>query len=206
MCVVVNFAAVPRVNMGSLSWLVTVIWVVAYLWWVVVAWAVVEVVRARVSQKALVRGRPSRSVVFGLLVGVFGVSILVGVWKLPSQSSVNPVSAEESTQVSHVVRTVANAFPPGAVAVKFWPTPIASPFSPEDYVEYQYGQAILWQLTTAGFAPSMQPFFTDLSGVISQRNSSARVLDVIMTKQGWTSVIKRVVVGSTRAPAGHRLS
>lgn len=52
---------------------------------------------------------------------------------------------------------------------QFWPTPNASSVTPENYVEYQYGQAILWQLTAAGFEPLMQPFFTSWSGITFPR-------------------------------------
>jgi hypothetical protein len=198
-CVVVDFASVPRVNVDSLSWLVTMLWLVAYLWWLTVVWAVIEVVRAQSLQRVSLRGRPSPSSVFGVLIGVLVVIGLAGIWRLPSQSSVNPVSPEESTQVSNVVRTVASKIPPGAVTLKFWPTPPAY-LSPEGYVEYQYGQAILWQLTTAGFEPLMQPFFTTLSGITYPRDRTSPTVNVIMTDDKWSSQIQEVVIGSYNPP------
>lgn len=195
-CVVVDFASVPRVNAGSLSWLVTILWLVAYFWWLIVVWAVIEVVRAQLLQRVSIRVHPSPSSVFAVVIGVLVVISLAGIWKLPSQSSVNPVSSEESTQVSNVVRTVASKIPPGAVTLKFWPTPLVSPFTPEDYVEYQYGQAILWQLTTAGFTPSLQSFFTVLSGITYSLDRSSPTVNVIMTDDSWSSVIQKVVIGS----------
>ncbi len=205
-CVVVDFASVPRVNVNSLSWLVTMLWLVAYLWWLIVVWAVIEVVRAQSLQRVSLRGRPSPSSVFGILIGVLVVIGLAGIWKLPSQSSVNPVSSEESTQVSNVVRTVASKIPPGAVTLKFWPTPYA-PYgvTPEDYVEYQYGQAILWQLTTAGFEPLMQPFFSELSGITYPRDRSSPTVNVIMTDDKWSSQIQEVVIGSYSPPLTTRV-
>jgi hypothetical protein len=197
-CVVVDFASVPRVNVDSLSWLVTMLWLVAYLWWLTVVWAVIEVVRAQSLQRVSLRGRPSPSSVFGVLIGVLVVIGLAGIWRLPSQSSVNPVSPEESTQVSNVVRTVASKIPPGAVTLKFWPTPAY--LSPEGYVEYQYGQAILWQLTTAGFEPLMQPFFTTLSGITYPRDRTSPTVNVIMTDDKWSSQIQEVVIGSYNPP------
>jgi len=198
-CVVVDFASVPRGNGVSLSWLVTMLWLVAYLWWLIVVWAVIELVRAQSLQRVSLRGRPSPSSGFGVLIGVLVVIGLAGIWRLPSQSSVNPVSPEESTQVSNVVRTVASKIPPGAVTLKFWPTPPAY-LSPEGYVEYQYGQAILWQLTTAGFEPLMQPFFTTLSGITYSRDRTSPIVNVIMTDDKWSSQIQEVVIGSYNPP------
>jgi len=195
-CVVADFASVPRINTGSLSWLVTMLWIVAYLWWLVVVWAVIEVARARSLQRVSLRLGPSPSVALGILTGVLVVMGLAGTWKLPSQTSVNPVSPQESTQVSNVVRTVASKIPPGAVTVKFWPIPHAAHFSPEDYVEYQYGQAILWQLTTAGYEPLMQPFFTRLSGIAYPRDRSSPTVNVIMTDASYSAQIQKVVIGS----------
>jgi len=200
-CVVVDFASVPRGNVSSLSWLVTMLWLVAYLWWLIVVWAVIEVVRAQSLQRVSLRGRPSPSSVLGVLMGVLVVIGLAGIWKLPSQSSVNPVSSEESTQVSNVVRAVASKILPGAVTLKFLPTPsLAYGMSPEDYVEYQYGQAILWQLTAAGFEPLMQPFFTELSGITYMRDRSSPTVNVIMTDDKWSSQIQEVVIGSYNPP------
>jgi hypothetical protein len=198
-CVVVDFASVPRINVDSLSWLVPMLWLVAYLWWLTVVWAVIEVVRAQSLQRVSLSGRPSPSSVVGVLIGALVVIGLVSIWRLPSQSSVNPVSPEESTQVSNVVRTVASKIPPGAVTLKFWPTPLTY-LSPEGYVEYQYGQAILWQLTAAGFEPLMQPFFTKLSGITYPRDRTSPTVNVIMTDDKWSSQIQKVVIGSYNPP------
>ena len=82
------------------------------------------------------------------------------------------------------------------MTLRFSPTPYAATFSPEDYVEYQYGQAILWQLTTAGYRPLMQPFFTDLSGITYPHDRVSPTVDVIMTRDAWSAQIERVVVRS----------
>jgi hypothetical protein len=202
--VVVDFASVPRINMGSLSWLVTMLWLVAYLWWLIVVWAVIEVVRAATLQRVRVRTRPlpkfNTDFEVFILFGVLIVVVLAGLWKLPSQSSVN---SEENAQVSNVVRTVASKIPPGAVTLKFWPTSSAANLSPEGSVEYSDGQAILWQLTTAGFEPLMQPFFTELSGITYPRDQSSPTVNVIMTDDGWSSQIQKVVIGTYSPPAKH---
>jgi Ca2+/Na+ antiporter len=205
MCVVVDFASVPRLNMGSLQWLVTMLWLVAYLWWLIVVWAVIELVRATTLQRVHASNRPlpKFNTAFGvfILFGVLIVMVLAGLWRLPSQSSVN---SEESAQVSNVVQIVASKFPPGAVNFKFWPTPYAAYLSPEDYVEYDYGQAILWQLTTAGFEPLMQQhFFTTMSGITYARDRSSPTVNVIMTDDGWSSQIQKVVIGTYSPPAKH---
>jgi hypothetical protein len=196
-CVAVDFASLPRVNVGSLPWLVTMLWLVAYLWWLVLAWAVVEVARAWSRQRVSQGDRLSPAGTLGALIGMLVLFVLAGVWKLPSQSSVNPVNAEESLQVSNVVRTVENTVPPGTVTLKFSPTPQAADSSPQDWVEYQYGQAILWRLTAAGFKPLMQPYFTDFSGLTYPRDRSSPTVDVTMTDESWSSQIKKVMIQSS---------
>jgi hypothetical protein len=106
------------------------------------------------------------------------------------------VNAEESAQVSNVVRTVESNLRPEAVAINFWPRPNPSHFTPEAYVEYGYGQAILYQLTADGFEPLMQPFFTVLSGISYSQGSAPRRVDVIMTGESWSSVPQKVVIGA----------
>ncbi len=199
-CAVVDFASVPRKSVDSLSWLVTMLWIVAYLWWLTVGWAVIEVVRTWAFRKTPLVRRPAPWTVEGALVGMLVAIGLVGIWKLPSQPSNNPVSPEESTQVSSVVRTVTSSVGPRAFSLKFWPTPDAKHFTPEDYVEYQYGQAILWQLTAAGFNPMMQPFFTKLSGIMNPPGRPSRTVNVYMTDDQWSSQIRRVVVGHNGSP------
>jgi hypothetical protein len=196
-CAVVAFASVPRINEGSLSWLVTMLWLVACLWWLIVVGAVIEVVRAHSLKRVSFTSRPSPSGAFGVLVGGLVVMGLVGIWKLPSQSTVD---AAESAQVSDVVRTVTSKVPPGAVTLKFWPQPPTVGISPENYVEYRDGQAIRWQLTAAGFAPSMQPLFTKLSGISYARERSSPTVNVIMVDDQWLSHIQEVVIGAYRPP------
>ena len=72
--------------------------------------------------------------------------------------------------MSNVVHTVASKIPPGAVALKFWSTPGATHSSSEEWVEYHYGQAILWRLTAEGF--------------------------IVMTDETGSSQIQDVVIGS----------
>ena len=204
-CVVVDFASVPRGNVSSLSWLVTMLWIVAYLWWLIVVWAVIEVVRVATLQRVHVKNRPlpKFNTEFGVLIlfGVLIVMVLAGLWRLPSQSSVN---SEENAQVSNVVRTVASKIQPEAVTIEFWPTPHTAYFSAEDYVEYWYGQAILWQLTVAGFEPLMQQFFfTELSGIPYPRDRSSPTVNVIMADDGWSSQIQKVVIGTYSPPTKH---
>ena len=102
--------------------------------------------------------------------------------------------------MSDVVRTVAHDIRPGAVTVKFWPTPFEYFLEPETYVEYQDGQAILWQLTAAGFEPSMQSFFTALSGITYPHNPSSPTVNVIMSDHAWDSQIQKVVIGTYHPP------
>jgi hypothetical protein len=180
------------------------LWIVGYLLWLIVIWAVIEVMRAWALQKAHVRGRPSPKLKtvfeFFILFGVLIVMVLVGLWKLPSQSSVN---SEENAQVRNVVRTVASKIQPEAVTIKFWPTP-SLPLSllrPVPFVEFMYGQAILWQLTAAGFEPLLQPqqFFTELSGITYARDRSSPTVNVIMNGVQ----IQRVVIGTYSPPGKH---
>ncbi len=199
-CVVVAFASVPAAHVESLLWLMPILWVVAYIWWLIVIWAVIEAVRARRFQKSSLWDRPSPAMSFGVLVGVLLLLGLVGVWRLPSQSSVNSV---ESAQVSKVVRTVVHKIRPGTITVKFWPRPSVFSVSTEDYVAYQYGQAILWQLTAAGFKPLMPPFFTVLSAITYPSDPFAPKVNVIMKDQGGNSQIQKVVLGTYR-PRGSR--
>jgi hypothetical protein len=206
-CVVVAFASVPRVNVGSLSWLVPAVWLVGLLWWLTVVWGVVELARSHIPRRSSARRPYAYSGPFTFSLGVaLAVLVTVGVWKLPSQSSVNPVSPQEGVQVSNLVQSVARKVPPGEVTIKFWPKPTLSPFGPEDYVEYQYGQAILWRLTTAGFQPLMQSFFTDLSGITNSRRQTSRTVNVIMNRDSWSSVIEKVVIGRYDPSSEHRTS
>ena len=56
------------------------------------------------------------------------------------------MNPEEGLQVGAIARTVADKLPPGAVALRFSPTPpLTTSSSPVNWVEYQYGQALLWQ-------------------------------------------------------------
>jgi hypothetical protein len=200
--VVVAIASVPRANVGSLSWLVTDVWLVSFVWWLTVAWALIELLRAHVLPRMTLARDQTPFRLFGLSVAVaLTVLVTVGVWKLPSQSSVNPLSPQEGSQVSAVVQTVASHVPPGAVRIRFWPTPSVTHFGAEDYVEYQYGQAILWRLTAAGFEPLMQPFFTNLSGVPNADTPHSRTLNVIMTRDGYSSVIEKIVIGGYKDPS-----
>ena len=198
-CVVVDFASVPRANLGSLPWLVEMLWVVATLWWLVVAWAVVETVRAW-SRHAVAAGRrPTPALVAGGLVGALVLLLLAGIWKLPSQSSVDPVNPEEGLQVGAIVRTVADKLPPGTVALRFSPTPpLTTGSSPVNWVEYQYGQALLWQLTADGYTPQMQPYFTEFSGLTYPPSGPSPIVHVTMTDDSWSSVVKKVAIDSPR--------
>jgi hypothetical protein len=197
--VVVSFAAVPSAHTGSLLWLVTMLWVVADLLALIVVWAVIEVVRSHALQKVSLKGLPSlkRSTVFGALIAALLVMGLVGVWRLPSQASVN---SEESAQVSNVVQTVARNIQPGAVTIKFWPTPYLYFLNSASYMDFEYGQAILWQLTAAGFEPLLQPYFTELSGITYPRDPSSPTVNVIMTEGGSRSHIQKVVIGTYHPP------
>ena len=198
--VVVSFASVPSAHRFSLSWLVIVLWVVAYLLALIVVWAVIEVVRSHALQKVSLKGLPSlkRSTVFGALVAVLLVMGLVGVWRLPPQASVN---SEESAQVSNLVQTVERNVQPRAVTIKFWPTPYPYLLDRASSNDFDYGQAILWQLTAAGFEPQMQPYFTYVSGITYSRDPSSPIVNVIMTYHGNYSHIQKVVIGTYHPPA-----
>lgn len=196
--VVVSFSSVPSADAIPLGWLVIMLWVVAYLLALIVVWAVVEVVRSHALQKVSLKGLPSlkRSTVFGALIAVLVVMGLVGVWRLPSQASVN---SEESVQVSNVVQTVARNIQPGAVTIKFWPTPLFGNSAVNN--DFEYGQAILWQLTAAGFEPLLQPYFTELTGITYPRDPSSPTVNLIMTDGGSRSHIQKVVIGTYHPPA-----
>ncbi len=58
---VIDFASIPRVNLGSLSWLVTMLWLVGFLWWLIVVWAVIEVVYAHSAQRVSLGNHASPS-------------------------------------------------------------------------------------------------------------------------------------------------
>lgn len=195
LCTLIGFASVPRVNVGSLSWLVAVLWVIAYLWWIIIVWGAIELVRAFTTQKVPLHSRSSPVRSWAAIIPVLFAILLLGVWKLPSQTSVDPVSPHEGAQVSSVVRTIESRFSSGTVGIRFWPTPNPSTVTPENYVEYQYGQALLWQLTAAGFNPIMEPFFTVWSGVTFPRDPSVRIVNVVMTRDQWLSQIKDVTIG-----------
>jgi len=203
--VVVAFASVPRANVGSVTWLVPAVWIVSLLWWLIVVWAVVELVKAYVPHATSWGSHHAPSGIYGMCIGAaLVVGLVVGVWKLPSQSSVSPVSHLESAQVGEVVRALSDVVPTKKVTIRFCPTPSLVPFGPEDYVEYQYGQAILWRLTAAGFETRMQPFFTALSGIPNPKSASSRTVNVIMSRDSWSSVVQKVVIGRYRAAADHR--
>jgi hypothetical protein len=52
------------------------------------------------------------------------------------------------------------------------------------------------RLGGTGFRPLMEPFFTELSGIIFPRDRSSPTVNVIMTNDKWSSVIQDVVIGS----------
>jgi hypothetical protein len=204
--VVVSVASVPKAHVNSLSWLVIVLWVVADLLALIAVWAVIEIVRSLALQK-LSRKDPAsldRSTVVGTLIAMLFVLGLVGVWRLPSQASVN---SEESAQVSKVVQTVSRTIRPGPITISFWPVPNTQFMEPgsSDHFDYgndfDYGQAILWRLTAAGFEPSLQPFFTDLSGITYSRDASAPTVNVITTDNGNYLHIRKVVIGRYHSSA-----
>jgi hypothetical protein len=199
---VVAFASVPSAHIGSLSWLVAMLWIVAYLVWLIVIWAVIDLVRAHAPQRVSLRGRLSPATPIGVLIGVLVITGLVGVWRLRSQSTVN---SAESTQVSNVVQTVEHNIRPGVVAIKFWPQPFILSIGAVGHVEYQYGQAIMWQLTTAGYQPLMPPLFTVLSAITYPLDPSSPKVNVIMNDQGSQSQIERVVIGAYRPPVSRQL-
>jgi hypothetical protein len=60
----------------------------------------------------------------------------------------------------------------------------------------QYGQAMLWQLTVAGFEPLLQPYFTEMSGITYPRDPSSSTVNVIMTDHGNFAHIQKVVIGT----------
>lgn len=197
--VVVSFASVPIAHTISLSWLVTVLWVVAYLLALIVVWTAIEVVRSHALQRVLPDGLPSlkRSTALGALIAVLLVMGVVGVWGLPAQASVN---AEESAQVSSLVHTVVHEIRPGKVTIRFWPTPYVDLLGPESVMDFQYGQAMLWQLTVAGFEPLLQPYFTDMSGLTYRQDPSSPTVNVIMTDHGDYADIQTVVIGTYHPP------
>jgi hypothetical protein len=206
--VVVSFASVPSAHLFSLSWLVPVLWIVAELLALTVVWALIEVVRAHANQTLSLKVHPSPrpSTGFGVLIGVLLAMGLVGVWRLPAQASVD---SEESAQVSNLVQTVERNLPHGVVTIKFWPTPhgYSDGGSPQTSNDFSYGQAMLWQLTINGYEPTMQRYFTDVSGITYQRDKSSPTVNVIMTGGEFFSHIQRVVIGPYPAPAkGGRLS
>jgi hypothetical protein len=190
--VVVGFALVPRDIAASLSWLVTMLWLLADLWWLTLIWAITAFARSQRSQRVHTVKHPfvRQSTLCAVVVGLILLLSVWGVWKLPSQSSVN---SNESAQVSKAVRTVESTITPRTVTIAFSPTPhLPLSFArPVPYAEYQVGQAILWQLTAAGYRPLMQPFFTDLSGIIYPHDRSSPTVHVIM----HGVQVQKVVIG-----------
>ena len=198
--VVVSFASVPSAHTIPLGWLSIMLWVVAYLLALIVVWAVVEVFRSHALQNVSLKGLPSlkRAALFGAFIAVLLVMGLAGVWRLPSQASVN---SEESVQVSNVVQTVARNIQRGAVTIKFWPAPAFYFGNSAVNNDFEYGQAILWQLTAAGFEPLLQPYFTELTGITYPRDPSSPTVNLIMTYDGSRSHIQKVVIGTYHPPA-----
>jgi hypothetical protein len=207
-CVAANFALVPRASFGPLSWLVPMLWIVAFLWWVIVGWALVVVIRARFLSTSTTLGglRPSLLSV-ALLGGVFLVAVFFAVpspsrvWPNLAVSSDNPANPQEGTDVGSAVKSIAHEMSHQTLTIKFWPTPPPDFSAAEGRVEWDYGQALLWQLTGDGFDPRMQPYFSDLSGVTYSHDPSAPTVNVVMTNDNEASRIRKVVIGAYHPPA-----
>ena len=196
-CVVLSFAAAPRADGDALSWLDPVLWLVGFLTWLVVFWAAFEVIRAR--KRVRVTMKAPLSLMLCVVAGVLVVMDVIGLWRLPGQSSVN---AEQNAQLANVVRAVESVDRPGMVSVEFSPTPTPplSLFRPIPGAEFDDGQALLWQLTAAGYEPVLtQPFFTQLSGIIYPHGKSSAIVHVIMNGTD----IEKVVIGKTDDPRPH---
>lgn len=163
LCVVVDFAVVPKESIGALTWLDPILWVVGFFVWVVVGWGVVEAARVRVKVPAIA---------VGLVCVLLGA---IGLWRLPSWANVDTTS---NAQVASVVRTVEARIRPGPVNLTFSPPPtFPLTFSAATTNhEFLIGQAILWQLTAAGYEPLLrQPFFTLATGITYPRDPSPTV-------------------------------
>ena len=126
-----------------------------------------------------------------VVAGVLVVMDVIGLWRLPGQSSVN---AGQNAQIANVVRAVEGVDRPGMVSVEFSPTPTPplSLFRPIPGAEFDDGQALLWQLTAAGYEPLLtQPFFTQLSGIVYAHGKSSAMVHVIMNGTD----IEKVMIG-----------